>query len=218
MAANNNRFRIHQSVPDGHHLQIDQAKGPDGRPIPNDLVSGTGTLERQQFSTDAQQRNGPAGQPFQRRNSPRGHHIGATTFVDDVVGAASDDTAVRQVKIRDDLLQEYRSSLQWLDQDDLAIRPANGQRNTGQSGARSDVYDSLAGRQQFTGHGRIQDVPAPESGCLAGPDQTTTHAVAGQRLDVSSGDLDPLTEQAHGSRWLGLDIGRRCDRRARNRQ
>jgi hypothetical protein len=106
-----------------------------------------------------------------------------------------------QFELVHNLIQECHPPSKRVDEvHDQVTTPAS-EHDAGQSRSTADIDDSRTDRQQV-GHNRtVEQVPIPQPGDLARPDQPANHAVAGDPGRVALHELQPLAEQLlRGSR------------------
>ncbi|GAA4953322.1 hypothetical protein GCM10023238_19650 [Streptomyces heliomycini] len=108
----------------------------------------------------------------------------------------------------DDLGQEVGAPEQRLQQSDLEVLPDQRQGNARQAGPRAHVTHHHAFGHDLREHRTVQQVPLPQSGNLARPDQAALHARLSEQLRVPDRVLEAIAE--HLACLLGRGGKLRC--------
>jgi hypothetical protein len=160
------------------------------------------TFQREQLSIRPEQRQRPAGQPFEGCHGTRRDHIDRV-LTDDLLGTRPPYGDVGQLEKVDALLQKDGTPQQRLQQRDGQIRTQDRQHDAGQSRARADVDQVSVGRNELRQHRTVENMPVPEALDLTRADQTALDTWTGQELGVPLGDGKRVAEDVMGRRWCG---------------
>lgn len=193
-------------------------------PVLGHLLRGRGAFHGQQPATDPAERETPARQPVQRGNRTGGNHVGRTIADDgggggEFLGAGSAHRhRSRQAESRHHLVQELGPPGQRFDQPYRKVGPRDREYHTGQTGAGPHIENNLLGWDQLRDHRAVEQMPLPDTGCLAGTDKPTQHAFRGEELGIGNGEWKPVAENRlhsrvhrrwHGHRLVGSGNGNR---------
>lgn len=152
------------------------------------------TLPRQQFASRAKQRHGPADEPLQRGDRPRGHDIdrGLAGHILRPCPADTDTFESEQIHA---FFEKDRSAEKRFEQSDGQIRPHECQDDAGQPSAGAEIDHLGTDRDHLRRHRAVQEMPLPQPGHLAGTDEAPLHADITQKLGIALHGRQCVTEE-----------------------
>lgn len=160
------------------------------------------TLPRQQFACRAKQWHGPADEPLQRGDRPRGHDIGRQLASHLLRPRPADTDAVESEQIHA-FFEEDRSAEKRFEQSDRQIRSHERQDDAGQPGAGAEIDHLGTDRDHLCRHRAVQEMPLPQSVHLAGTDEAPLNADITQKLGISLHGRQCVTEEIARARRRG---------------
>lgn len=175
------------------------------------FLSRGGTLDREQPTTGYGQRQAPRGESIEGSDGTCGDDLGRRYLSDQFLGpAAYHRHPAGQLQRLDDLGQERGAPGKRVDQDDGQVGTCDRERDPGQSGTGTDIDDGHVIGNHFHYRDRVEQVPVPDPGRLAGSDQAAYHAVGDQQVGVPLGERKPVGKENPSRRYqrLGwMDLG-----------
>ena len=114
-------------------------------------------------------------------------------------------TVDRQAQILDHLTQPVDATRERLDEYHREIRAGQGQRYPGQPGAGPDVHHPCAVREQLRDDRTVEDVPLPDPGRLAGPDQAPFDPGTDEMCRITPSERQPVAEDRPRPPWFHVN-------------
>lgn len=137
--------------------------GHDLLGIPDELLFGAGTLERQHLTAGTHKRQAPRGQPSQGSDRSSGHDVlSAQLIAHRPFLSTSPHHLGGQFEFGDDFPQPRHSPGHRLQESEVEIRASDCQWDPRQSRPRAYVDNTGIRRQQLREDGRVQQMSLPK--------------------------------------------------------